>query len=159
MPHADLTGNCPLGNSPYIKDGVMQPGFATHVEIRSGGPIVAIPPSRGCDPMGPEGRERVLPPGVSFPSPLCVRSSNGKWMGNGRRWCVTHSFKRGAACSSQPRDRLAFPAFRISNCGKKLLAPQTEKVQKKQLKSIVSALFRCLPPICLREPQPHRLLR
>src|SRR5215469_2103277 len=61
-------------------------------------------------------------------------------------WC----FFRGASC---------FPAFRISDSGKKLLAPQTEEGAEEEAEGYSFGLLQVSPPICLREPQPDRLLR
>ena len=81
MPHANGTGNPRQGDltirwrQPIYKDGMMRVAFPSAMlksvrqpDRNDGGarPVAAVT-------RGPEGRERVLPPGVSFPSPQCVR--------------------------------------------------------------------------------------
>src|SRR5215469_2495303 len=102
--------------------------------------------------------------GITQPGPLSTTCTTAAvWAGatpggfwaalspkNGGRsrpiWC----FFRGASC---------FPAFRISDSGKKLLAPQTEEGAEEEAEGYSFCLLQVSPPICLREPQPDRLLR
>ena len=50
--------------------------------------------------------------------------------------------------------RLFLPRVSVSPTPKRnCLRHRLKKVQKKKLKGVVSAFFRCLPPICLQEPR------